>query len=429
MKANVIHVDLNPCGGAEQLALATLQSLLDMEMEVDLTVAKAPDIARIEKAFGSRVRGIFSRIKVKPLGKLPIEPDPQTGTLTCRKGAEGAMQEYDMIVNTHGDILPYFLPHFSSKNCITYCHFPVVAGYSEQRNLDYLHALSDMGLIDESIAKAATQSTLFWRSFLEYYLLMLRNSLVITNSKFSRQAIITVMKSGAYRMTNEPTIIVPPVCVEELRHNASFLSAPDHDYVLVVSRIHPSKKLENAIQLARILKQKEIGNKMIIAGNLLADDSTGQRYYLQLLDMVESYGVSDYVTLKPNVELGKLWSLMRQSKAYFHPMPEEPFGISVVEAMAAGLVPVVPNVGGPTEFVPRKYQFSTLEEAAGMIRMALHASNEERAQISDSVKGFSTSAYIKQFQQFIQERLATTATPYERGPTWRPNASRRTGLA
>ncbi len=44
---------------------------------------------------------------------------------------------------------------------------------------------------------------------------------------------------------------------------------------------------------------------------------------------------------------------MRKSKVYFHPMVGEHFGISIVEAMAAGLVPVVSDVGGPTEFVPK----------------------------------------------------------------------------
>jgi hypothetical protein len=30
MKANVIHGDFNPCGGAERLSLVTMQALLEM---------------------------------------------------------------------------------------------------------------------------------------------------------------------------------------------------------------------------------------------------------------------------------------------------------------------------------------------------------------------------------------------------------------
>ena len=49
-------------------------------------------------------------------------------------------------------------------------------------------------------------------------------------------------------------------------------------------------------------------------------------------------------------------------------MVGEHFGISVLEAMAAGLIPVVPNEGGIIEFVPKKYQFNTIEHAAEIIK-------------------------------------------------------------
>lgn len=415
MKVNVIHADLNPCGGAEQLSLATLHTLLEMDMHVDLTVAKEPNIKRIEKAFGEKVRKVFDRINVKPLGQLPIELDSSTGTLACRPGAEESVREYDMLINTHGDILPYYLPAFARKFCITYCHFPVVAEYAASHNSAYLQSLTDLDLIDRSFFEVAN-SNLFWRSFLEYYLLMLRNSLVVTNSKFSRQAIINTMITSTHRMASEPSIIAPPVCVDELSKAAQ--SVPSRqDWVLVVSRIHPSKKLENAIVLAHILKQRRIGKKMMIVGNLSKDDSCGYNYYEQLLDMVDNYGLSEYVAIKTNVELGKLWYLMQKSKVYFHPMPEEPFGISVVEAMAAGLVPVVPNVGGPTEFVPQKYQFRSPEEAANIVLSALNVSDKERLFISDSVKGFSLPSYRSHLSRFISEALAAAATPYERNAT------------
>ena len=46
---------------------------------------------------------------------------------------------------------------------------------------------------------------------------------------------------------------------------------------------------------------------------------------------------------------------MRQSKAYFHPNIGERLGMTIVEAMADGLIPIVPNMSGPIKFVPKKY--------------------------------------------------------------------------
>jgi glycogen synthase len=86
---------------------------------------------------------------------------------------------------------------------------------------------------------------------------------------------------------------------------------------------------------------------------------------------------------------------------YFHPLLGEPFGISTVEAMSAGLIPVVPNVGGHTEFVPLKYQFRTFGEGVEAVSSALKASDSERVLISDSVKRYSIDSFIHHFQQIV----------------------------
>ncbi len=80
--------------------------------------------------------------------------------------------------------------------------------------------------------------------------------------------------------------------------------------------------------------------------------------------MIADFNLVDYVTLEIDISLDELLSVMSKSKVYFHARLGEHFGISIVEAMSAGLVPVVPDIGGQTEFVPSKYQFHTLEQAA-----------------------------------------------------------------
>lgn len=121
--------------------------------------------------------------------------------------------------------------------------------------------------------------------------------------------------------------------------------------------------------------------------------------------MVIDFDLINYVTFEINVSLDKLLSIMRKSKVYFHPMIEEHFGMAVVEAMAAGLIPIIPDIGGPTEFVPQKYHFHTLDEAAEIIASAFHSLNDERVQISYSVNKFSNSHYIKGFQNIVSELL------------------------
>ena len=74
----------------------------------------------------------------------------------------------------------------------------------------------------------------------------------------------------------------------------------------------------------------------------------------QLKQMVINLGLTDYITFEINARLDRLLSIMRQSKVYFHPKIGEHLVMAVVEAMAAELIPIVPNTSGPTKFVPKK---------------------------------------------------------------------------
>ena len=196
-------------------------------------------------------------------------------------------------------------------------------------------------------------------------------------------------------------IIPPPVSVEAFR-SAALYSAEREELIVVISRFNPSKKLENAIALARILKKQKIGNGMIIAGGLMPED---REYYNHIARMIKTGDLFDYVRLEVNATPDILESILRKGKVYFHPMPGEPFGISIVEAMSAGLIPIVQEIGGHRDFVPEKYGFSSLEDAAKKVFTAMNASQEERINVSDRVMVFSEANYIKSIQTVMKNLL------------------------
>ncbi len=113
-----------------------------------------------------------------------------------------------------------------------------------------------------------------------------------------------------------------------------------------------------------------------------------------------------YVTFETDASLDKLLLIMGKCKAYFHPRSGEHFGMSIVEAMSAGLIPVVPDIGGQTEFVPFKYQFRDLSQAAQITSSIFDLSYPDRIAISDSVAKFSSSNYKRRFQQVVAGLLA-----------------------
>ena len=232
---------------------------------------------------------------------------------------------------------------------------------------------------------------------------MMKNTTVITNSEFSRKAIFE-----AYGI-KDAIVLSPPVDVDKFRDSffssyslSSSVNNNDEDerqdFIMVVSRIEPAKKIENAITLAKLLKDKAIGKGMRIVGNL---EPYYYDYYTQIKKKIDEFDLENFITLEIDVNLDKMLSLMKKSKVYFHPRPDEHFGISIVEAMSAGLIPIVSDEGGQTEFVPLKYQYHTLEHAAQIIASAILIPSSERIIISNSVQKFSLSNYIKKFQNIV----------------------------
>ncbi len=412
MKANVIHGDFNPCGGAERLSLTTMQALLEMGIDFDLTTLKSPDIPKLENSYGKNLVSVMKRIHKINVINIMEELRQQ------QEEKDHEDYNYDITINTNGDAAPYYHSSFSKDNAITYCHFPSTKYHIESENIDYLK--TDLGMTErsnvfsnyknyEEINNSKNCKTMpqFSRrkeyfEILKYgYWNLMRNSTVITNSEFSRRAIV-----NAFGLDNI-YILSPPIDIETFRNVALMANGDDdetNDIILVISRIAPHKKIENAIKLAKILKDNNVGKGMKIVGNLYYYFFD---YYSELKQMVLDLGLTDYITFEINASLDKLLSIIRESRVYFHPMIGEHFGMAVLEAMAGGLIPVVPNEGGVIEFVPQEYQFNTIEHAAQIIIYIFnHLPNTERIKLSDDINTFSNSHYIEGFQTILNESLS-----------------------
>jgi hypothetical protein len=84
--------------------------------------------------------------------------------------------------------------------------------------------------------------------------------------------------------------------------------------------------------------------------------------------------------------------------------------------MSAGMIPVVPDIGGHTEFVPTKYQFHTFGQGVQAVAAALAAPTSERIQLSHSTQKYSVTNYVKRFQQILVEVMDIGKKPLESKP-------------
>jgi glycosyltransferase involved in cell wall biosynthesis len=381
--ANIVHISLNARGGGERLAVATIKAISSMGIDVELSTIEKPDMPMLHDAYGTNIDGDIKRIR----------------TLNILQKYSPC--NYSLTVNTHGDMLPFYHKNFTKKNAITYCHYPIARYLIDCSDPDYSTVLQNLCLLGMTPAVRNAYHDVVRSAYIK----MMLNSTVLTNSEFSRKAIFKTFGVDS-------AILPPPVDVDIFR-NSCLASNVRNDSILVISRFHPTKKIQNVIHLAKLLRQNEVGTCINIVGNMSLD---GIGYINYLKDLVRHYGLEDFVKFDTNVKFDRLLDLMRRSKVYIHPLPGEPFGISTVEAMSAGIIPVVPDIGGHTEFVPAKYQFHTYGEGVQAVAAALAAPASERIRLSHSTQKYSVINYVKKFQEILAEVMDISKKGLESKP-------------
>ena len=179
---------------------------------------------------------------------------------------------------------------FQRRICCCILPFSYGKKYIESRNLQYLKR--DLRIIkdqeqESTLSNNDTSSKNKEKHFQMvkyYYKNLMKNSTVITNSEFSRKAIFEAFdgSSDSGRRIEEVQVLRPPVDVDTFRRIllSSTNKIEEDDIVIVVSRLDKQKKIENAIRLAKLLKQNNIGSGMKIIGNI--DYNYDLNYYLSL---------------------------------------------------------------------------------------------------------------------------------------------------
>lgn len=141
--------------------------------------------------------------------------------------------------------------------------------------------------------------------------------------------------------------------------------------------------------------------KFIIATSVNKKD---EEFFFQLKKMAEGYPIEFFLN-KTNDEL---WDLYHKAKIYWHasgygedleknPEYAEHFGISTVEAMGAGVVPVVINAGGQKEIVEDGldgYLWNSLEELKGRTQKLME--NEKLREEMSKKACFKAKIYSKE---------------------------------
>ncbi|HPT65892.1 MAG TPA: glycosyltransferase family 4 protein [Candidatus Woesebacteria bacterium] len=232
-------------------------------------------------------------------------------------------------------------------------------------------------------------------------------SKIICNSQFTA-------KFYQDQLPSKITVVYPPIDVEKFE-----TSDNKENIILSVGRfdnVLNAKKQDVLIDAFKALSEKEnIKNwKLILAGGSLIDPD--QNSYLKYLKE-KSDNLSIEFIVNPNFE--KLKEIYSKSKIYWHaagfevneddhPENTEHFGMTVVESMAAGLVPVVISKGGIPEIIEDGidgYLWKTIDELVFKTKSLIESSSDlEKMSQKALVKcqNFSKANFEKEFLSLIK---------------------------
>lgn len=115
MNVNVIHPNLNPCGGGERLSLAVMKAVTELGAYFDITTYQNPDKSKLQQAFGHSFGETLQKA-----GNINILRSALDHSLKKKRQSKS----YDITINTHVDGLPYFLDSYSKKIAFRIVIFP-----------------------------------------------------------------------------------------------------------------------------------------------------------------------------------------------------------------------------------------------------------------------------------------------------------------
>ena len=381
MNIAIAHHSLNIPGGAERLCLSAIEALKREGHNVDLITIEKTAWNILERNFGHitfpddeqyLVKFRFSKT-LPNISAASVYFTAYTFLLLLNK----PRKKYNLLINTFGDII-------NSVADITYIHFPLRAA----REFSQTPAFSTQALWHASIP--IYNKTL---SFLD----RISPGKLLTNSKFTQKIVKDVLG-------RESLVIYPPVDVEVFS-SRSFKNQKEANIIATISSYTPKRHLE---QILLIAKHAPFA-KFVVMGKV-------NKIFLptlkNLIRLSKTFHVEDRVELLTNIPFSKITDILSKAKVYLHVMPHDHFGISVVEGMASGCVPVVSQSGGPwldiLDSQQGKYGFSyrSAEEAASICKMLINDEDLRRQVASRAViraKEFDKSVFARKLIEVVED--------------------------
>jgi glycosyltransferase involved in cell wall biosynthesis len=206
----------------------------------------------------------------------------------------------------------------------------------------------------------------------------------LSNSKFTRELVKRIYGVDS-------NVLYPPVPVSKYLH--SDFGYERKPFVLI-SRPEAVTGISLLPQIASSLPKNL---KFIIIGKI---DHVGIKALHDLKGAGAKFEYLGYVKEELKMEI------FRKCSVYLNLAVNETFGITVVEALASGCVPIAHNSGSIPEYLPSEFRYSNINEAAERVAMHINSENDLRKELTNIALKFDEIYFRRRFMVFMR-RLET----------------------
>jgi len=375
MKVLVLHNSLNSLGGGEIVCLHTIRLLMEKGYTVHIATIEPTNWKIVTKVTGIDfpIKPVAYALLPFPIKSFSVYQRPLLSYYTIKM-----RKKYELIISTFGDIA-------LNPADITYLHFPMIAYAMKNELKPYIKYYSSR----------------FWYIYYQPYVMIskllmkrsFRNTLLLTNSKFTQQIIKEVIGKNSI-------ILYPPIKLED--YFQLLENEEREDSILYIGRFSEEKNNHILIHIARQMPEYKFYLIGTVAGK-------GLNYYNYCRRLKEKYNVKN-IEILPNLPHKDKLKIMSKSKVYVHLMKGEHFGIAPAEAMASGLIPIVHKISGAwTDILEEgKYGLGFIQfyEIPRLIEEALKLWDQKLWKTySEHLKKFSAKAFYKKLDMIIETYL------------------------
>ncbi|GJD11052.1 GDP-Man:Man(3)GlcNAc(2)-PP-Dol alpha-1,2-mannosyltransferase [Galdieria sulphuraria] len=288
---------------------------------------------------------------------------------------------------------------------VCYVHYPTVSKdmlqVVRQRQVKY----NNRTFIAKSYL--ATQCKLFYYRVLMflYFLTGKCADVVMVNSSWTKQH-ISVMWKPEYLQ-----IVYPPCSVKTLLDFC--LSGRKRHWIVSLSQFREEKN--HILQLFIIQKlvqqheEKDLQDFCLVMMGSTRNEQDVERVS-QLQKLAGDLNIASYVRWVINASHEQIYNYLSKAAIALHTMRDEHFGISVVEFMAAGVIPIAHRSGGVAKDIitheQNGYLASNLEEYVAILERLLFQLSEEQlhsiqCNMRTRVAEFSDETFASEFTKHL----------------------------